>query len=114
MTEQTKRCWTEIKLNSIAENYSILKARAGIELCAVIKADAYGHGAARVARRLYDEGARFFAVATVDEAVTLRESGLNADLLILGYTPSKYLYETRNLNLTQSIISYDALEEYRS
>ncbi|GHV12769.1 alanine racemase 1 [Clostridia bacterium] len=74
--------------SALAHNYNLIRESAhGAKVMAVVKADAYGHGAARVARRLFGAGADFFAVATVGEAVELREAGIKGDILILGYTP---------------------------
>jgi len=82
------RAWVEIDLSALANNVADLRAQlpAGCELMAVVKADAYGHGADRVAARLRDEGVDSFNVATVDEGVRLRESGLAGEILVLGYT----------------------------
>lgn len=78
------RCWVEISLESIARNYRRLRELAGTEVVCVVKADAYGHGAARVALRLEREGAERFAVATVAEGVELRASGVTGGILVLG------------------------------
>ena len=82
------RAWVEIDLGAVAGNIAELRSRLpqGCELMAVVKADAYGHGAEMVASRAWREGVRAFAVATVDEGVSLRESGLGGEILVLGYT----------------------------
>jgi alanine racemase len=74
-----------IDLAALAGNFARLRARAGPRaLIAVVKADAYGHGAAPVVRRLVREGCEWFAVATAAEAAALRRAGLGARLLLLG------------------------------
>jgi len=77
----------EIDLSRIAANALILKAHAGkARLMAVVKANAYGHGAEQVARTALENGASWLGVARVSEAVTLREAGIEAPILILGVT----------------------------
>src|SRR5262245_22099335 len=73
-----------IHLGAIRSNYAELARRAaGCEVIAVVKADAYGHGAAPVARALVATGAPRFAVATVAEGCALRAAGLRAPILVL-------------------------------
>ena len=81
------RTYCEIDLEAIAENLMNTKKKAdpGVKLCAVIKTDGYGHGAVAIADYVKDI-ADFFAVATIDEAVELRECGVTLPILILGYT----------------------------
>ena len=76
----------EIDLGAISHNYRVLQEAAGPEVVVmpVIKADAYGHGAGPVARKLSDIGVPGFAVATVVEARALREAGISESILILG------------------------------
>jgi Alr-MurF fusion protein len=79
--------WLRIDLDALAENIRRLRELAGVPLMVVLKADAYGHGAVRVARSALAAGAQWLAVATLGEAIVLREAGLSAPLLVLGYTP---------------------------
>ena len=86
------RCWAEVSLEAIGHNIEAVRARipGDVKLLAVVKANAYGHGAAAVARYLEDK-TDFFAVAALDEALELREAGIRKPILILGYTsPSEY------------------------
>ena len=84
-----KRCWTEINLSAIINNYRIYKncLPAKTKVMAVVKADAYGHGDVDVASVLQEEGAKDFAVATIDEAIKLRLAGIKGQIFVLGYTP---------------------------
>jgi len=77
-----------IDLEAIARNYRFLRDRVGREraVFCVVKADAYGHGAAAVARRLAGEGASRFAVATAEEGIALRRAGLAGEILLLNYS----------------------------
>ncbi len=83
----------EIDLSALRHNLEQVRKRIGHEgeIFAVVKADAYGHGAVRVARTLYSEGIRFFGVATAEEGIELRENGLDGALTILGgVSPGQY------------------------
>ena len=74
-----------VDLAALAHNWSLLRRRAGgRRVIAVIKADAYGHGAVPAARRLAREGCEHFAVATLDEVAALRRGGIAAPVLLLG------------------------------
>ena len=76
----------EIDLDTISENFDAIRAKAQAPVMAIIKADAYGHGAIPVARLLQDRCA-FFGVSSILEALELRKAGLTIPILILGYTP---------------------------
>ena len=81
--------WIETDLDAIGHNVRVLKGIAGphVALMAVLKADAYGHGAHLVAPAALANGASHLALATLSEAARLRERGINAPMLLLGYTP---------------------------
>jgi alanine racemase len=83
--------WAEIDLSAIASNVETIKERLGpaTRLCAVVKADAYGHGAIRVAREALAFGADMLAVAMASEAIDLRGAGIEAPILVLGHTPAE-------------------------
>lgn len=84
------RAWVEVDLSTLAANYeSIVRTLPrGCETMAVLKADAYGHGAAAAARVLGRAGCRSVCVATLQEAVDLRGAGFSGSVLVLGWTPS--------------------------
>jgi len=80
--------WAEIDLDAVAHNVHLLAARASpARLWAVVKANAYGHGAVAVGRAAVEAGAAGLCVVCVDEAEELRRAGIDAPLLVLGYTP---------------------------
>jgi len=81
-----QRAWVEIDLNAIAHNVRTLKAWVGspTKLMAVVKADAYGHGAVTVAQTALAHGADSLAIATLAEGVELRQAGITAPILLLG------------------------------
>ena len=82
-----RHTWAEIDLDALTHNFSLIRARAGeLPLCAVVKADAYGHGAVACARALAAAGAAWLAVSCLAEALELRRAGLTLPILILGHT----------------------------
>jgi alanine racemase len=84
--------WAEIDLNQLAANFNQIKQRVGsaARVMAVVKANAYGHGAVECARRLAAEGADWFGVALPEEAIQLRESGIKQPVLCLaGFWPGQ-------------------------
>ena len=108
MKQLERRTWAEISLPDLEHNYRALRAMLapGCRFLGVVKANAYGHGAVRVAQKLEQLGAEYLAVACLGEAVELREAGIRAPILILGYTPADCGGELLRYGLTQTI--YDA------
>ena len=101
------RCYAEISLEAIGHNIREVKKRLpeGVKLLGVVKANAYGHGAVPVASYLENQ-VDYFATATIEEAVELRENGITAPILILGYvSPSQY-GDLVEYDITQTIDSY--------
>jgi alanine racemase len=81
-------CWAEIDLDALAANTRLLAARAApARLYAVVKANAYGHGAVACGRAALAAGAHGLAVVCVDEGEELRRAGVEAPILVVGYTP---------------------------
>ena len=86
-----KHVWAEIDLEALRHNFRVVKARAGaLPLCAVVKADSYGHGAVQCARVFAEEGAAWLAVSCLTEAVQLRKGGLTLPILVLGHVQPGY------------------------
>lgn len=101
------RCYAEISLEAIGHNIKEVKKRLpeGVKLLGVVKANAYGHGAVPVASYLENQ-VDYFATATIEEAIELRENSISAPILILGYvSPSQY-GDLVEYNITQTIDSY--------
>ena len=101
------RCYAEISLEAIGHNIREVKKRLpeGVKLLGVVKANAYGHGAVPLASFLENQ-VDYFATATIEEAVELRENGISAPILILGYvSPSQY-GDLVEYDITQTIDSY--------
>ena len=82
----TVRAWREVDLDALRHNAAVLQAvlSPGQKLMAVVKADAYGHGAVQTARCLQRGGVRAFAVACLSEGIALRRAGIQGTILILG------------------------------
>ncbi len=106
------RAWIEVNRNNLRHNVEILKKvmQPGCELMAVVKAQAYGHGAVLTASHLNKMGVRAFAVATVDEGIALRKSGVCGEILILGYTEAGRASELKEYDLMQTLISFEYAE----
>ncbi len=108
-----KRCWVEINLSQILENYRIYKNQlpSKTKVMAVVKADAYGHGDVEVAEVLQKEGVTDFAVATLDEAIKIRTSGINGQIFVLGYTPIAQAQNLVEYDITQAVVDAHHAEE---
>jgi len=84
--------WTEISLGNLRHNFDVVQRQvgSGVAVCVVVKADAYGHGALECARSLEDQGARWMGVTSLDEAVPLRDAGIQARILLMtGFIPGE-------------------------
>lgn len=102
------RTWAEVNLKNISENFDKIKNHTEKKVMCIVKADAYGHGLCEVAKTLKD--ADFFGVATTREALSLRESGVKNEILLLGYFNQE---ETELLvlnNITATIYSLEMAE----
>ncbi len=109
MKQTQTRTWTEIDLSNLEHNYRALRAMLpqGCRFLGVVKADAYGHGAVPVARRLEQLGAEYLAVACLDEALELRQAGITTPILILGYTPVERANSLLDNGITQTVYDVD-------
>lgn len=101
-----------IDLDAISYNIRGVKEKVGpsVEVMAVVKANAYGHGALEVARIALEAGASWLGVALPEEGAELRIAGINAPILVLGVTPPGQAALVSNHNLAQAITSWDQAE----
>lgn len=101
--------WAEIDLDSIERNVQAFKSHIGqgVEVFAVVKANAYGHGAVPVARAALEAGASRLAVHRLIEAVELRQAGIDAPILVMGYTPPNGAEMAARWRLTPSLITLE-------
>jgi alanine racemase len=102
--------WLRVDLDAVAANVRRLRSIAGVPLMIVLKADGYGHGAARVARAALGAGAASLAVATLGEARALRERGVAAPILVLGYLPPWQAEEALRLGLDCAVYDDDGAQ----
>ena len=111
MEYNTSRTWLEIDLDAIAENHRRIKADIGeSEIIAVVKADAYGLGAPYISRFLEEIGVGFFAVACLEEAMELRNAGVQGEILTLGPILPMQVETAIDNNIITNIISLDHAE----
>ncbi|WP_409344216.1 alanine racemase [Paenibacillus sp. MBLB4367] len=104
--------WVEVSLDALRHNIEAFRGMLPEEIgiMAVVKADAYGHGAVQVARTVLDCGASYLAVAFLDEALELRRAGITAPILVLGYTPVEGLALAREYSITLNVFSDEVLD----
>ena len=81
----TRPTWAEVSLTALRQNFRTVQKHVGakVTVCAVVKADAYGHGAVECSRALEAEGARWLGVTSLDEAIPLREAGIHSNILLM-------------------------------
>ena len=102
------RTWAEVSLGNLEHNYRALRACApGSKFLGVVKANAYGHGAVPVAKKLEELGAEYLAVACLNEAEELRNAGIRTPILILGVTPPEFAHRVPELDLTQTVFTLE-------
>jgi alanine racemase len=101
----TRPTWAEVSLGALQQNFRTVQRRigTGVDICAIVKADAYGHGALECARALEQEGARWFGVTSLDEAIPLREGGIRGRILLLTGFWRGEEEEIVRLNLTPTV-----------
>ena len=101
--------WLEIDLSAIGHNTQRFKQIVGpdVRVLVSLKADAYGHGALRVARTVMRNGAEWLGVATVSEAAPLRQAGVDAPILVFGYIAPWQAREAVRLNLRATVFTAD-------
>lgn len=81
----TRPTWAEVSVERLRQNFRAVQQHVGsrVNICAVVKADAYGHGAVECSRALEDEGAKWLGVTSLDEAIPLRDAGIEARILLM-------------------------------
>ena len=102
------RTWAEVDLAAVRHNVSALKGRAGVPLMAVVKADAYGHGAVPVSRAALESGADSLAVVTAEEGAELRGAGMGAPILVFTDLPPEGLLAARQHRLAVTAHSVES------
>lgn len=112
MFRHLRPVWAEIDLDKLAHNMrEIRRLSKSKDIIAVVKADAYGHGAVDVAPVLLENGANMLAVAIQSEAVELRRSGIECPIMILGFTPPDLIDNLLKYDIEQTVCSYKFASE---
>jgi alanine racemase len=111
---QSARCYVEVSRSQIAANYRAVRNAVGpaTQIIGVVKANAYGHGAVEVARVLCSEGAKWLAVSSVEEAVTLRRAGIECRILVMAGVMRWEEEALREFRLTPVAHSLDDLRRF--
>ncbi|HHV30243.1 MAG TPA: alanine racemase [Clostridium sp.] len=109
MDYKFNRAWAEVNLDNIAHNVKEIRRITDkkAEIMGVVKADAYGHGVMEVTRTLLDNGVTRLAVSMLDEAIQLRQNGIQVPILILSYTDPIRAEEIILYDVTQTVFSHD-------
>ena len=104
--------WIEVDLEAIAENVRLVRQIVGekVAIMAIVKADAYGHGAIKVAYTALNNGASRLGVACLSEALALRRAGIEAPILVLGYTPPWQARETVEHRVDATVFSLETAQ----
>jgi len=102
-----KRAWAEISLSNLAHNLGVIRENLNSQtrLMGIVKADAYGHGAVPVSKKLIEGGVNDLGVAICEEGVELRENGITVPILIMGFTPEPLLCEVVRFDLAQTVFT---------
>lgn len=102
-----QRAWAEISLDALSHNVQSIRAvlSGSTQFCAVVKADAYGHGEEFICRKLHDIGVRFYAVSSFEEAMRVRKWCPEGEILILGYTSPECAPMLAEHNILQAVVS---------
>jgi alanine racemase len=107
LKETLRPVWAEIDLASIKHNITEIKRRVGnTPIIGVVKADGYGHGAVEVSKVLLNNGVSALAVATLSEAIQLRNAGITVPVIMLGLTPWHYQKILIEYDITPVVASY--------
>ncbi|AKL96764.1 alanine racemase Alr [Clostridium aceticum] len=107
--DKLRPVWAEVNLDNLKHNIQEVSrvVKQDTLVCAVIKADGYGHGATVIAKTLLENGADRLAVATLSEAIELRRAGYQVPLMVLGYTKETQGEDLLEYNIIQTIYSYE-------
>lgn len=114
LMQPTELSWVEIDTAAIADNVRALKALIGpdVTLMAVVKSDAYGHGAIAVSRTALLNGAAYLGVSSMNEALELRDAGIDAPILTLNYTPVHLVRQAVLNDITLTAYDLDLARAY--
>ncbi|ADU28625.1 alanine racemase [Evansella cellulosilytica] len=108
-----RNTWVEVDLNAIRENVKNLKNHlpSHVHIMAAVKANGYGHSSVPVAEAALQAGATYLGVALLDEAIELRENGIKAPILVLGYVSPKYVNVAAEYDIRLTVFQSEWVEE---
>lgn len=112
MEWEKQRTWSQVSLTALEHNYHAMRAmlQPGCRFLGVVKTDAYGHGAVPVAKKLAELGAEMLAVACVQEAVELRQAGIDIPVLVFGVTPVELAEQVVEYDITQTVFEPELVQ----
>ena len=104
-----KRCWAEISVPNLLSNLNLIKSSVGenTEIVCVVKANAYGHGDEQVSLLLQQNGVKYFAVASLTEAMHLRQIGVTAEIILLGGFLDDCFQYAADYDVTLAVYDFD-------
>jgi len=108
--------WAEVDLKALEYNYIQVKRLSGkdVQMMAVVKANAYGHGTVEISKVLEGMGVNYLGVATTDEAVRLRDHGIKTSILVLGSVLPEEVKVAKDCDITLTLCSHDILKEIKA
>lgn len=109
----TRPAWVEVNLDTLIENVKTIKEQVtkGVTIISVVKSNAYGYGAVKVVETIKEQGINHFAVATLSEAISLRNHYKDIEILILGYTPEYLIENSIKYNITMTVYNLETAKE---
>ncbi len=110
--EFLKRCWAEVSIDNLISNLNLIKNQTTGEVICVVKANAYGHGDVSVVKALESAGVKYFAVASVNEAIHLRNNGCTGEILLLGGYLSDCFESALDYDITLALYDTDIARQY--
>ena len=113
MSTYLRRTWAEVDIHAIKHNFDVIRRSAAdnAQIMCVIKADAYGHGAVFLGRLYEKMGASRLAVSNIEEAMQLRDNGIQLPVLILGFTPANLAKVLADHHISQAVFSEEYAKE---
>lgn len=107
--ENLRPSWVEIDLKALDRNIKIIQSRvsANSEVCGIVKANAYGHGVLECVRVMQENGIKTFGISTLQEAIQLREAGIETRIIMLSLVPEMYVDTVIKYNITTGFASID-------
>ena len=112
METQAYSTWLEVDLGAIKHNIQQIKSLTNTKVMAVIKANGYGHGVQAVAQAAEEAGAEWLGVARIEEALNLRSTGIQTEIMVLGYTPPLMVTEAAHHDIHVAIYDTEMAKAY--